>query len=228
MSKDLVYIIGDSFFNPEPDNWIEQCFSQVNYEVKNLAKSGTGFFRQLDDLTRLEQQTDFDNIKYCVIGWSSPARLYDMSEKRDWTLNNILDVPLRHFKDRNSWEIKRQALNNLYKHDFFNYDYRYKLAKMLLEWTNEFVYKNKKYSHIKFINFYCVYEEQYQITFDNQTIVVPSLFDYFNDIYPDIDIPVSNHMKPEHHTKMAKLLSKIIQQSGENQKLVFNLKDEIK
>jgi hypothetical protein len=111
---------------------------------------------------------------------------------------------------------------------FFDYDYRRKIAKMLLEWTNEFVYKNKKYSHIKFINFYCVYEKHDQIIFDNQTTVVPSLFDYFSNIYPDIDVPMINHMQPEHHVKMAKLLSKIIQQSGENQKLVYNLKDEIK
>lgn len=228
MSKDLVYIIGDSFFNPELGNWIEQCFSQSNYEVKNLALSGTGLFRQLDNLTQLEQQTDFDNIKYCVVGWSSPARLYDNNERRDWTIGSILDTPARHFEDKTSWKNKRQALHELDKHDFFNYDYRYKIAKMLLEWVNEFVYKNKKYSHIKFINFYCVYEKQYQINFDNQITVLPSLFDYFSNVYPDINVPVMNHMQPEHHIKMAKFLSKIIQQSRENQKLVFNLKDEIK
>jgi hypothetical protein len=228
MSKNLVYIIGDSFFNTESGNWIEQCFSQLNYEVKNWAYSGTGFFRQLDHLTQLEQQTDFDNIKYCVVGWSSPARLYDSNGRRDWSMGSILDAPLRHFENRTSWEIKRQALYELDKHDFFDYDYRRKIAKMLLEWTNEFVYKNKKYSHIKFINFYCVYEKHDQIIFDNQTTVVPSLFDYFSNIYPDIDVPMINHMQPEHHVKMAKLLSKIIQQSGENQKLVYNLKDEIK
>ena len=228
MSKDLVYIIGDSFFNTEPGNWIEQVFSQSNYTVKNWAKAGTGFFRQLDNLTQLEQQTDFDNIKYCVVGWSNPLRLYDSNERRDWTLGNILNTPVRKFKDRSSWEIKRQALYELDKHDFFDYDYRCKIAKMLLEWTNKFVYENKKYSHIKFINFYCVYKDQHQIIFDNQVTVVPFFFDYFNNIYPDIDIPMTNHMRPEHHVKMAKFLLKIIQQYGENQKLVFNLKDEIK
>ena len=224
MSNDLVYVIGDSFFNPEPNNWLSQSLLSSKYTVINWAAGGQGFLRQFDYLTKLEYQTDFADIKYCIVGWSSPLRLYDPVEERDWTLSMITDTPARRFRNNISYKRKKQALLTLASEDFFDEKFRYKVAKSLLEWVNTAIYNNKKYSHIKFINFYCVYDSQHQVIFDNQVTVQPSLFDYFSKIHKDLDQFEKNHMSDSNHTKMKNFLSYIIEQlETKNTKLEYTL-----
>lgn len=213
MSK--IVIIGDSFFTQiKKDTWLTQCFQREEYkdiEVVNLANGGTGFDRQWHNLVSLKYRPDLADIKYCIVGWSSPHRLHDPSEKRDWSLFN-LDTEWGTDKQSNNYEQKRQALKTLVALDTFNKDnIMYDKAKALLQWTDNYIYNTEEYSHIKFINFYCVYDKQHQIVFENAITVKPSLNEFVIKKYnkPYLDEP--NHFPMFEHHYMAEFLHKVIQ-----------------
>ena len=46
------YVIGDSFFSAEPNNWLEQGIPE-DYTVVNQAIGATGFWRQLQQVKDL-------------------------------------------------------------------------------------------------------------------------------------------------------------------------------
>lgn len=214
--KKYCYIIGDSYFTdygPSSDKWLTQCFKKFEYrdiEVKNFSYGGTGFDRQWSHVFSLKNEPYFKDIKYCIIGWSNPYRLLDTSMRRDWSLTR-LDM-MKNNDNHPTYDKKQQALKTLVAEGLLIDPIHYDKAKALLQWTNDHIFNNEEYSHIKFINFYCVYDKQHQILFDNQVTVQPSLYDFVTKKYNMEYNNEPNHFPMFEHHYMSENLHKILQE----------------
>tara|TARA_B100000989_G_scaffold46924_1_gene30471 strand:+ start:25092 stop:25703 length:612 start_codon:yes stop_codon:yes gene_type:complete len=181
MSNKFVYIIGDSYFRNNDNNWLNRCFSNFDYDVVNLSKGGASFWNQFDHLERLSDDKNFHNIEYCVMGWSDPCRPY----------------------------FKGDPMNNN------NIDFEYRRAWAILLYVNEILYK--KYSHIKFINYFCFpYLSQFKSTgdeyfiFDNQITLTPALYNLTYKKYGEQCQDIDNHFLDYQHERMSNILYNII------------------
>lgn len=209
MSKEFIYVIGDSYFQHYSNNWLDQSLTKLQkYEVINLAKPGASFLRQWDTLENLKLDNNFLNIKYCIIGWSSAWRFYDYTNDRDWNMNKIDEY--NNLKGQ-----KKQTLKSLIKFDLWDHNIESRKGVAILNHINSTIYKSKKYSHIKFINYFCftdfVDANNGWYYFDNQVNFDRSLYDITYKKYGSIVQDLENHMSVAQHKAMAKNLYHIIE-----------------
>ena len=192
MSKDLIYIIGDSYFQEHKNNWLERCFSKLNYDIVNLANGGESFWKQFDNLECLSEDKNFSNIKYCIVGWSDPCRPYIKG-------GSVNDSSI-DFEYRRAVAILRyvnKILYSKYSHiKFINYFcFPYLPTFPAPKWG----------------------EQESYFTFDNQITCFPSMHDLTYKIYGEACQGKDNHLSDNQHEEMSNILYSTIvsqQRSG--------------
>ncbi len=188
----MIYVIGDSYFQDHSNNWLDKCFSKLNFEVVNLSKGGASFWNQYDYLECLQEDKNYESIKYCIMGWSDPCRPY---VKGDPMNNNNID-----FEYRRAHAILvyvNKILYNRYSHiKFINYFcFPYLPKSPAPKWG----------------------EQESYFVFDNQITCSPSLYDLTYELYGEDCQYIDNHLQEYQHKEMSNILYNIIvsqQRSG--------------
>lgn len=210
------YVIGDSFFSAEPNNWLEQGIPE-DYTVVNQAIGATGFWRQLQQVKDLCKSPHYNDIEYCIVGWSHPFRIYAPEYARDWKPYEPMSCDEQFFKTTNTvHKDKRLAVANAIKHDILNEKRECEKALDLLFYVDLHLYK--KMNHIKFINFFC-FDWDFASSVDdfyftNGITVKPNFFKLTTAHEPNPDkritADIPNHFTIQEHKMIGEKLNKIL------------------
>jgi len=216
MTRPVVQIIGDSFFIYYKHNWLDRGIPK-DFTVHNNAKSGTGFWRQLDQIKNLKNKDYYNDIKYCIVGWSHPFRMYAPEYTRDWIMNEPRLCNKEFFEVTNDYGLKAKqgVVADMIKYDLIDEARECSKAYDLLHYVDLVLYPSMP--HIKFINFFCFNFEFIDnlvnnFNFKNAYTVHPTLFDICTADEKDPDLKVTpmhinNHLNEVQHDSMASMIS---------------------
>jgi hypothetical protein len=229
----VIRIIGDSFFTKEDRNWLHRAIDPTQFTIHNSAKGGTGFWRQLDQVKDLKNQDYYNNIEYCIVGWSHPFRMYAPEYARDWRMNDpaLCNEEFFGLKQHDpGLEAKQGTVSNMIKYDLINEGRECTKAYDLLQYVDAVLYPSMP--HIKFINFFCfdfdyIDETLNDFNFKNAVTVHPTLFDICTADEKDPDkkvtpMDVDNHLNHVQHKGMALMLANIIRDTEQFKRVDIN------
>jgi hypothetical protein len=231
MTRPVIQVIGDSFFSKHKNNWLDRGISK-DFTVHNSAKGGTGFWRQLDQVKDLKNRDYYNNIEYCIVGWSHPFRMYAPEYMRDWRMNDptLCDEEFFGVERDPGLKGKQDTVSNMIKYNLIDESRECTKAYDLLHYVDAVLYSSMP--HIKFINFFCfdfgyIDETLNDFNFKNAVTVHPTLFDISTADEKDPDkkvtpMDVTNHLNHIQHKGMALMLANIIRDTEQFKQVDIN------
>jgi hypothetical protein len=231
MTRPVIQVIGDSFFSKHKNNWLDRGISK-DFTVHNSAKGGTGFWRQLDQVKDLKNRDYYNNIEYCIVGWSHPFRMYAPEYMRDWRMNDpaLCDEEFFGVERDPGLKGKQDTVSNMIKYNLIDEGRECTKAYDLLHYVDAVLYSSMP--HIKFINFFCfdfgyIDETLNDFNFKNAVTVHPTLFDISTADEKDPDkkvtpMDVTNHLNHIQHKGMALMLANIIRDTEQFKQVDIN------
>jgi hypothetical protein len=231
MTHPVIQVIGDSFFSKHKNNWLDRGISK-DFTVHNSAKGGTGFWRQLDQVKDLKNRDYYNNIEYCIVGWSHPFRMYAPEYMRDWRMNDpaLCDEEFFGVERDPGLKGKQDTVSNMIKYNLIDEGRECTKAYDLLHYVDAVLYSSMP--HIKFINFFCfdfgyIDETLNDFNFKNAVTVHPTLFDISTADEKDPDkkvtpMDVTNHLNHIQHKGMALMLANIIRDTEQFKQVDIN------
>ena len=236
--RNKVLIVGDSFSAPVDGNYLERTFKNFrNLRVENLSLMGASFWRQFDMLQNYES---WDRIKYCLVFWSDPMRIYMRWKKKFDPKESPKGIDVRF--DNREWNEQhmfgkgvsqtrrvQKLVEDLIKYEGMDSEMEYIKAFFCQNYMNNIFYK--KHKDVTFINFDCTNWKKYvygkDLDVDKIKFKGPNVYDS-NRSLMSVQTELRghyNHLNEEQHETFSEILTELIDniENGKKCSKIINL-----